>query len=42
MAKKMKHDDAAMDRKLIRAEMAKKGLKNGGTVKSMKKSGRKK
>jgi len=27
------HDDAAMDRKLIKAEMAKKGLKSGGKVK---------
>ncbi len=30
---KMKHDDAAMDRKLIRAELKKRGLKNGGRVK---------
>lgn len=29
----MVHSDAAMDKKLIKAEMAKKGLKNGGKMK---------
>lgn len=29
----MVHDDAAMDKKLIKAELAKKGLKRGGRVK---------
>ena len=28
------HDDAAMDRKLIKAELAKKGMKRGGKVKA--------
>lgn len=35
MAKK--HDDVAEDRKLIRAELKKKGLKRGGSVKKSKK-----
>lgn len=30
------HDDAAMDKKLIKAEMAKKGMKRGGKVGKMK------
>jgi len=34
MAKKTKHDDAAADRKMIKAELAKRGLKNGGRVKA--------
>jgi hypothetical protein len=33
MAKKMKHDDEAEDRKLIKEELAKKGLKKGGKTK---------
>jgi hypothetical protein len=39
MAKK--HDDAAEDRKLIRAELKKKGLKSGGYVPKKTKTKRK-